>query len=62
MPLISGDSDDIIQSNFKELKNSGFGEAQSWAIALKKARKGKTANRVASKVAARPRKMKVDVK
>ena len=62
MALFDGDSDDIIQTNYRQLRKDGFEEKQSWSIAMKKARKGKQTDRMAEKVARQPRKLKVDLK
>lgn len=37
MPLIKGSSNDIVSSNVRELRNSGYAEDQAVAIALSKA-------------------------
>ena len=60
--LLDGTSDDIIQQNKKCLCDEGMGEAQAWSVALKKANKGKAAERVKKGVTASPRAPKVDVK
>lgn len=41
MPLIKGDTNDIIGTNIKELRNSGHDERQSIAIAMNVAGKSK---------------------
>lgn len=53
MPLLEGHSDDIVSSNIKELRNSGFKENQAVAIALKKAGKSKAAAKATDKVVAK---------
>ncbi len=50
MPLFKGKSNEVISQNIRELRNSGKPEAQSVAIALSKAGKGK-GKKVAEKVA-----------
>lgn len=40
MPLLKGNTRDIISLNIKELRKSGYPENQATAIALKTARKG----------------------
>lgn len=59
--LFDGNSDDIIKENHRALCNEGMGEKQAWAVVLKKANKGKAAERAVKKVSAKP-KMKVDIK
>jgi len=41
MPLLSGKSNDVMYSNYKELKASGRADDQAWAIAYSKAGKSK---------------------
>ncbi len=41
MPLLKGSSKEIISSNIKELRNSGYPEKQAIAIAYSQARKSK---------------------
>lgn len=50
MPLIKGDSNDVISANVRELRNSGRDEKQAVAIALSKAGKTKS-QRIAKKTA-----------
>jgi len=45
MPLLFGSSKATIQSNFKQLRKDGFNDKQSWAIAMKHAKKTKTKKR-----------------
>lgn len=40
MPLLKGDSNDIVSSNVRELRNSGYPEQQAVAIALNQAGRG----------------------
>lgn len=49
MPLLKGRSNNVMHSNFRELKKSGRSESQAWAISLSKAGKGK-GKKVAKKV------------
>ena len=37
MPLLKGSSDEVVSSNISELRNSGYPEKQSIAIALSEA-------------------------
>lgn len=55
MPLLEGSSQDIINTNIKQLRNDGFNEKQSVAIALKKAGKAKAADRAKKGVMAKKR-------
>ena len=41
MPLLNGHSQEIISQNIKELRNSGYPEAQAIAISMKKAGKSR---------------------
>jgi hypothetical protein len=41
MPLLSGSSSSVVSANIRELRNSGRPEAQSVAIAMRKAGKAK---------------------
>ena len=50
MPLKSGKSDNDIQYNIAELRRSGRSEAQSVAIAMKKARRSKKTKKDKKKV------------
>jgi hypothetical protein len=59
--LLDGNSDDIIKQNQKCLCDEGMGEAQAWSVALKKAKKGKAADRAKKGVTAKPRN-KVEIK
>lgn len=40
MPLLKGNSKEIIASNIRELRHAGFHERQAIAIAMKHSRKG----------------------
>jgi hypothetical protein len=54
MPLLKGNSDEVVSQNIRELRNSGRPERQAVAIALERAGKSnknkrkKLANKVAS--------------
>jgi hypothetical protein len=61
MPLLEGNSQDVIDINIKELKSSGMPDHQATCVALKKANKAKAAERAVQGVKARPRE-KVKVK
>ena len=54
MPLLKGNTPDIISLNVKELKKSGYPENQATAIALKTARKGTGKTAVKKVLAAKP--------
>lgn len=41
MPLLKGSSNDVVSANIRELRNSGYDEKQSVAIAMSKAGKNK---------------------
>lgn len=61
MPLIEGHSQDVIDANIKELKNSGMSEKQAIAVSLKKAGKAKAVERAKTGVTRKSR-TKVEVK
>jgi len=63
MPLIEGNSDDVIRANYKELKSTGkYSDAQCWAISMKNAGKSKAAERAKKGVTAKPRKNHMKIK
>ena len=62
MPLLDGQSNDIINENRKQLKRDGFSEKQAIAIAMKRAGKSKKLSSVAAKVAKRPAQNKLQIK
>lgn len=53
MPLLKGNSSDIISANISELRASGYKESQAVAIALKTARKGTSMKKAVKRVAKR---------
>jgi hypothetical protein len=60
--LLDGSSDDIIKENHRCLCEEGMSEAQAWSVVLKKANKGKAAERAKKGVMAKPRKNKMEIK
>lgn len=61
--LLDGNGNDIIQQNHKALCDEGMNESQAMHLALKYAKKGKTADRVAKGVVRKMRSQgKVEVK
>ena len=55
MPLLKGSSKHIISENIAELRRSGRSEAQSVAIAMSKAGKGKKSKAAAKRVVKKPK-------
>ncbi len=45
MPLLKGDSDEVISENIKELRKAGYKDKQAIAIALKRANKDRAAKK-----------------
>lgn len=51
MPLLKGNSNSVVSSNIRELRNSGRDEKQAVAIALGEAGRSNKADKTAHKVA-----------